>query len=224
MIETAQRVLAVDLSMVPATRTVQFVVGWTRAAFEESRAIAVLTREGLAHAAAPNRRSFAELILRLQWLHSVKPDQRAGALDGMIEEEKGLTRKFYGHLKHMGYDAQPDLSDMEQVLTDVIQDGRLVDQAKRILAAAKATDGAAIGMYYAWREETQYMHATAQLAAAYAPEIEGRLGSGRPPVVDLEFEGHRTATVLAVALAYRLLVEEGVDEHTASLLIDAFFG
>jgi hypothetical protein len=224
MIEASERVVTLDLGDIPLSRTAQFIVGWLRAAFEESRAIAVLTREGLAHAAAPNRRSFAELVLRLQWLTSIKPESRAGVLDGMIEEEKELTRKFFSHLRDMGFESEVDLSDMEDVLTQVVDDKQLILQAKTTLNAAKATDGAAIGMYYSWREETQYTHATAQLAAAYAPDEAGRLGSGTPPVVDLDFEAHRMATLLAIALAYQLLVDDGASTTAAKRLFNAFFG
>lgn len=223
VIATAERVLAFDFAGVPVTRVTQFVIGWICAAFEQSRAIAALKRAGLAHAGAPNRRSFAEILVRFQWLYSMDASNRLGALDAMIEDEKRLERNFYGHLAEMGYDSDVDLSDMEAVITEPIADPQIAAQARRFLDAAKATEGAAIGLYYAWRAETQCMHATAALAAAYAPA--GTSGDVRtqPPVVDPDLETHRMATMLAISLAYGLLVDEGVAPESAKKLVAAFF-
>jgi len=223
VIATAERVLAFDFAGVPVTRVTQFVVGWIRAAFEQSRIIAVLKRTGLAHAGAPNRRSFAEILVRFQWLYAMDATNRLNALDAMIEDEKRLERNFYRNLAEMGYDSDVDLSDVEAVITEAISEKELASQAKSFLAAAKATEGAAVGLYYAWRAETQYMHATAALAAAYAPA--GTSGDTRtqPPVIDPDLETHRMATILAISLAYGLLVGEGVAPESAKKLVAAFF-
>lgn len=55
------RTLAADLSGIPLTRVTQFALGWMRAAFDQSRVIATLTKSGVAAAASPNRRPFAEI-------------------------------------------------------------------------------------------------------------------------------------------------------------------
>lgn len=222
--ESAERVLAVDLSSVPLSRTTQFIVGWLRSIFEQSRAIACLTVAGLAHTAAPNRRSFAEAIVRLQWLHGMPQADRAGALDEMIDHERELTRKAFRAMSEMGYDSTVDLSDMEAIVLQAASDGRVKDQARQFLAAAKSTMGQSVGLYYAWREETQYTHATGALAASYAPDDQGAMGDGKPPVVDSDLESHRMATMLAITLAYHLLVDEGVDAGLAKTIISAFFG
>lgn len=222
--ESADRVLAVDLSGVPLTRTTQFIVGWLRSIFEQSRAIACLTVDGLAHAAAPNRRSFAETVVRLQWLHGMSQADRAGALDEMIEHERELTRKAFNALSEMGYDSTVDLSEMEAMVLQAASNGRVKNQARQFLAAAKSTTGQSVGLYYAWREETQYTHATGALAASYAPDTKGAMGDGKPPVADPDLESHRMATMLAITLAYNLLLDEGVDESLARTIINAFFG
>ncbi|MCU1579982.1 MAG: hypothetical protein JWP19_2186 [Rhodoglobus sp.] len=223
LIETAERILRLDLRGVPLTRVAQFIVGWLRAAFEESRAIALLTRAGVAHAAAPNRRSFAEIVVRLQWLHGIASVDRAGALDAMLEDEKDLTRKFFKHLSEMGYDSDADLTAMDELVTEVIEEGRIAHQAKRFVDAAKATNGASVGLYYAWREETQYTHATGALASSYAPDEGGMLGKGTPPVVDPDLDSHRLVTMLSVTLVYHLLIEEGVESDVAKSIVLAFF-
>lgn len=74
-----KRALAADLSGIPLTRVTQFILGWTRAAFDQSRVITTLTKSGLAASASPNRRSFAEIAVRLQWLHMM---QQAGRPTG----------------------------------------------------------------------------------------------------------------------------------------------
>lgn len=220
---TARRMVSLDLSEIPLTRYRQFVAGWLRAAFEQSLAIATLTEAGLAHAAAPNKRSLAEIVIRLQWVQSIGQADRAGALDAMIEDEKKSTEKFFRHLEDMGFKSDVDLTEMREFITEAVDNGRIRDQATKLVEAAKATEGQSVGMYYSWRHETQYTHATSALAVAYAPEIDDQLGAGRPEVVDPHLETHRLITMLVVTLVYRLLVEDNVNENLAMRLVHAFF-
>jgi len=220
---TADRMRSLDLSAIPLTRYRQFIVGWLRAAFEQSFAIATLTKAGLGYTAAPNKRSFAEIVIRLQWVHGVAQADRAGALDAMIEDEKRNTEKFFKHLEDMGYKSDIDLSEMKAFVTEVTDDRHIKDQAMKVVEAAKATEGQSIGMYYSWRHETQYTHATSALAISYAPDIQNRLGSGRPEAVDPDLETHRLITMLIVTLVYRLLIEDGVDEKLAMTIVDRYF-
>ena len=220
---TAERMLALDFADVPLERTTQVIVGWMRAAFEQSRVIATLALSGLAHAGAPNRRSFAEIVLRVLWLHGMPPEERAGAVDALLDDDRTQITKAFRHLADMGYDSPVDLSDLEAMVLEVSPVGVRRAQARQVVQAAKSTDGQSIGMYYVWREETQYTHATAVLGGAYAPERSGTLGSGRPPVVDGDLAVHRDVTTLVVALVYRLLVDEGVKEDRAMSVMNAFF-
>ena len=222
-VTTAKRMSSLDLSAIPLTRYRQFIAGWLRAAFEQSLAISTLVQAELGHAAAPNKRSFAEIVIRLQWVHSVEQIERAGALDSMIEDEKKSTERFFKHLENMGYKADVDLSEMNSVVTEVTDDRHIKDQATKLLEAAKATEGQSLGTYYSWRHETQYTHATSALAVAYAPDVENRLGSGHPEAVDPDLTTHRLVTMLIVTLAYRLLVEDGVEERLAKPIVDTFF-
>lgn len=203
--------LALELPDVPLTRANQFVVGWMRAAYDQSRVIAKLTSEGLQHAAAPNRRAFAEIALRLLWLRSLDQTKRAPALDTMIANEKLLTTGFYATLKEMGFDHEVDLSDMEQIIVDAIDDRGVRQQVKAVTDAAKAAP-ITIGLYSAWREETQYTHATAHLAVAYAPERPAdKLGMAQPPAQHGDLDSHHMVCLLVATVTTELLKEAGVD-------------
>lgn len=187
-----KRALAADLSGIPLTRVTQFVLGWMRAAFDQSRVIATLTKGGLTASASPNRRSFAEIAVRLQWLHMVDQSDRAGALDAMLEHERELTEKNQEHLRDMGYSSDRDLSKMRELVLDSAG-GALKDQARRVLAAAKSNESLSVGLYAAWREETQYTHATGAMAVAYAPAT----GDDRfPRVMDPDLTSHVYALFL----------------------------
>ncbi|MFB7251212.1 hypothetical protein [Microbacterium sp. NPDC056234] len=211
----AERMLNLELPDVPLTRESQFIVGWMRAAFDQSRVIAKLTAEGLRHAIAPNRRAFTEIAFRLLWLRSVDRSKRAAALDTMIANEKRLTTGFYETLKDMGYDHDVDLSEMERILVEAIDDKGLRQQVKAVADAAKAAP-ITIGLYAAWREETQYTHATAHLAVAYAPEEPAdRLGCSRPPSQHGDLDRHHMVCLLIATLATELLQDVGVEKDAA---------
>lgn len=214
------RALAADLSGIPLTRVTQFVLGWMRAAFDQSRVIATLTKSGLASSASPNRRSFAEIAVRLQWLHMMKQADRAGALDAMLEHERELTEKNQEHLRDMGYASDRDLSTMRDFLLEAA-DGALKDQARRFLAAAKSNESLSVGLYATWRQETQHTHATGAMAVAYAPAT-GDVPF--PHVMDPDLTSHVYALFLVVTLAYNLLVSEGVKADAAQVIIDEFLG
>jgi hypothetical protein len=213
--------LALDLSHIPLTRTIQFYIGWMRAAFDQSRVIATLAAGDLDQAAAPNRRAFSEIAFRLLWLRSLDAQSRAKVLDQMIAREKQLTTGFYDTLTEMGIDHGVDLSAMEQVVAEVIDDKALRQQVKAITDAAKAAPITA-GLYSAWREESQYTHATAHLAVAYAPEEPaGSLGRGVPPLHHADLSAHHMICLLVGTLTAELLKEEGVANHAVMPIVFA---
>lgn len=215
IIATAERMIALDLSDISVTHERQFIVGWMRAAYDQSRVIARLTGDGLAHAAAPNRRAFSEIAFRLLWLRGLNVAKRAPALDTMIANEKRLTVGFYDTLKEMGYEHDIDLSELEKVVAEVIDDKQVRQQVKAVTDAAKATP-VTMGLYSAWREETQYTHATAHLAVAYAPEQPvDRLGQGAPPLKHADLETHHMVCLLVATLTTELLKDAGVDPDLA---------
>ena len=200
------------------TLVTQFVIGWMRAAFDQSRTIATLTKVGLAQSASPIRRSFAEITVRLQWLHTMNQAHRAGALDAMLCHERELTEKNQDHLREMGFDSQLDLTDMREFTLEAAT-GVLKNQARAFRAAAASTDGQSVGLYAAWRHETQYTHATGEMAAAYAPATSD---SPFPKVMDPDLTSHVYALFLVVSLVYNLLVDEGVEEEQAMVVVNLF--
>ena len=221
--ESADRVLGVDLSGVPLSRTNQFIVGWLRAFFEQSRVIATLTAANMAPAAAPNRRMFTEIALRLHWLHDLAPEDRAGAADAMLEHEREQTVKTFEHMRVMGWESAVDLTDMNAFVLDETKNGRIKDQARKIAAAAHSTDVKNAGLFRAWREESSYAHASGYLAGAYAPASNNKLGGGTPPVTDSDLEAHRLVTLFVVTLAHQLLRENETAEPVAMSFVNAFF-
>jgi len=210
IIATAERMLALDLSYIPAAYDSQFIIGWMRAAYDQSRVIATLTAQGLAHAAAPNRRAFAEIAFRLLWLRTLDVDQRGQVLETMVANEKRLTTGFFDTLKEMGYDHDIDLSAMEEVVAEVIEDKKLRRQATVITDAAKAAP-ITLGLYSAWREETQYTHATGLLAVAYAPKTDDdRVGRDEPPLQHADLDTHHMVTLLVGIIVVELLKDAGI--------------
>ena len=215
-----KRVLEADLTPIPITRVTQFVIGWMRAAFCQSQVIATLAKRGMAPAAAPNRRSFAEIAVRLQWLFGMKQEDRAAALDAMLDHERELTEKNQEHLREMGFDSDRDLSAYHELVFNSAG-GTLKNEARQFFAAAKSNNSLSVGLYAAWREETQYTHATGAMAAAYAP---ANGADPFPNVMNPDLSSHTYALFLIVTLVYNLLVDEGVDKDAAKVIVNEFVG
>lgn len=220
LISATQRVFNADVSGIQVTRVRQFIIGWWRAAFAQAHAVATLVQTGLAPSAAPNRRAYAEILIRLQWLSAMPQEERSGALDAMLDHERELTEKSVEHLRKMGFESERDLSEMRAFILDAAN-GVRKDEARRFLAAAQSTEGQSIGLYMMWREETQYSHATGSLASAYAP-ADG--SDGHPPAMDMDLTGHVYMAFLATTLVYQLLIDEGVSKESAMRLVQAFLG
>ena len=189
----------------------------------QAQAITVLAAQDLDAVAAPNRRSLLEILLRLQWLLMIEnPSDRQGALDAMIEEEKRLARSGQLHYVDMGLIIPPPLGDLDRVATLPTSERALVQQAKKLVEAAKAANG--VGPYVRWRQDTKYSHATVLLAAANAPAMSSRtLGRGVPPTWDDEFEALLMMLIGIVGYTLRLLVDDGVAKDSAGRFFDAFF-
>lgn len=220
---SAEAVLAVDLSKVPVTRVTQFIVGWFRAAFHQSVVIADLTTREMAPAAAPNRRLFAELGVRIHWLHDLAREDRPGAVDAMLDWERKNTEKTFKHMQDMGWDSDVDFTEMREFVLNTIENGEIRNEAEKFAAAAHATKVKNAGLFRAWREESSYAHATGYLAGSYAPADGTPWESAVPPVADSDLEAHRFTQVFIVTLVYWMLVEEGAEKAVAERIIDAFF-
>src|SRR5690554_5068875 len=103
-LRSANAVLAVGLSQVPLSHVNQFAVGWMRAAFEQSRIIANLTSSGFGYAAAPNRRAFWEIALRLLWLADKPQEEREAAADTMLQLSRDTEVTTDKHMREMDLD------------------------------------------------------------------------------------------------------------------------
>jgi len=220
MIEAAKRIGVLDLSDVPETSVAQFAVGWLRAASAQAEAIARLSLSGLDYAAAPNRRSFVEIAGRLQWLHAL--DDRSVAPDAMVEIEQKLAKSHVAHINEMGLEMPPDFSGIEAVVTRSTADKKIQVQAKNFTEAAKATEQS-VGLYRAWREETQFTHATAALAVSFAPADEGTFGIGKPFVADPMFDTLPMVYLLVLTYAVRILLGEGSPQAAIDRIFSAYF-
>lgn len=214
-------VLAEDLAEFPPARSVQVPVGWLRAVMEQCRAIVLLSRAGHAEVAAPNRRSASEILVRLQWLATMKKDDRAAAVDSLIEEEKRLAKNQQLHVLEMGLTEAPPIGDIDAVVTNSGDDSEIRKQAKVFTEAAKAAKGA--GLYLWWQRDTQMTHATMQLAAALAPVSEERLAKGAYAQADPDLKLVLNIAVFSVMYASMLLNEAGVSNEHAFRHFHAFF-
>lgn len=225
VIDAAERILAAELPEVPLSRPFQFIVGWTRALMDQSRTIATLTSMGLSHAAAPNRRLFAEIALRLTWLYGVPPRERVRALDSMIQSEARSRKAFHNVLNDWGVEHGMNLEEDEALLEalqlQVAESGFMDEQARKFLAAARATENGD-GLYIAWREETQYSHAFGALAAAYAPIDGDQLGKGAPPEMDPPLNTHRMICLSTLMVVFGLLTDGGVSNDVAKRILTPY--
>lgn len=216
------RIALFDFAAAPETRVTQFAIGWMRAAFAQIAAIVQLSTQGLDYAAAPNRRSYIEIVLRFQWLHELALTDRQGALDAMVEDEKRQATNHEVHLAAMGVENVTDFTDLQAVVTAATDNAVIRKQASNFTEAAKATTDAA-GLYRAWREETQNTHATGGLAVSYAPITAGLFGFGRPFVADPDFDSLTLTAFGVIAFAVRILLDEGTPQEVIDALFDAFF-
>lgn len=222
VLRSANAVLAVDLSEVPASHVSQFAIGWMRAAFEQSRIIANLISSGIGHAAAPNRRAFWELVLRLLWLGDMPQAQRETAADTILANDRATETATDKHMREMGLESNIDVAVMEEFVLNVSDDKRLKSQAKILTEAAKSTELNSGAVYRLWREDSTWAHATGFLAGYYAPAGETTVGEGKPPIIDHDLEAHRLATMFIVFAVGFILKDEGVSADLAAAPAVAF--
>lgn len=219
---SANAVLDVDLSTVPLSRVNQFAVGWMRAAFEQSRLIADLTAEGKGYLAAPNRRAFWEIALRLLWLGDMPQSSRAEAVDTMLEGTRATEAMTDKHMREMGLGSSIDLAAMEEIVLKGTSDPKIRTQAKNLTAAARATELNSAVIYSLWRDDSTWAHATGPLAGNYAPAGATTVSKGNPPTVDPDLIAHRMVTFFIVFTTSYILTQEGVESELANAPTVAF--
>ncbi|WP_298255623.1 hypothetical protein [uncultured Arthrobacter sp.] len=222
-LRSAKAVLAVDLRGVPLTRTNQFVVGWMRATFQQSIVISELTKAGMAHAAAPNRRAFWELALRLLWLADMPQPDREQAVDTMLAHGVATEVTTDKHMKEMGLESSIDVAAMQHFALDASTDKQAKEQAKNLTDAVRATGMNSAVIYRLWRSDSTWAHATGFLAGQYAPASrDDTIDTGNPPVLDENLDLHRLVAMLVVFTVGFLLRDEGVPSDLAGAPAAAF--
>ncbi|MFF2347550.1 hypothetical protein [Pseudarthrobacter sp. NPDC058119] len=223
-LRAANAILAVNLTGVPATRVSQFAVGWLRAAFEQSRIIAMLTASGLGQAAAPNRRAFWELTIRMLWLRDMPSSDRAMATDTMLDLERMNETKTDKYLRENGLPSNIDVADMEAFILNVSEDKLINTGAQSLTGAVKSTGMNLWTVYHLWREDSTWTHATGFLAGRYAPiNVEGTMGLGEPSHTDPNLEAHRYAAIVLAAAVSDILTDEGATSALAAAPLVAYF-
>jgi hypothetical protein len=222
-LRAATAVLAVDLREVPVTRVSQFAVGWLRAAFEQSRSIAILTASGLGYAAAPNRRAFWELTIRLLWLADMPQSERASAADTMLDHERKTETKTDEYMRSNGLPSDIDVDEMAAFLLNVSDDKLVTSQATNLTHAVKGAGTNLWMVYRLWRADSTWTHATGFLAGSYAPtNDDDTMGNGEPPHIDRDLEAHKIATAIITAIVAGLLLDEGAPTDLAGAPLSAF--
>ncbi|WP_455834248.1 hypothetical protein [Pseudarthrobacter siccitolerans] len=223
IVRSAKAVLAVNLDDVPLTRVTQFIVGWCRAAFAQSQVVGQLAISGSSSASAPNRRLFAELAIRLQWMLDLPKEVRPSAVDEILEIAREAKLGTHKHLRDMGWDVGFDATEMNSfVLAGA--NGEVKNQARKFAAAAHATDVKNGPVFAMWREDSYLAHPTGPLAGEYAPAIDNEiLGQGLPGVLDRDLSGHRDISMLVIMVTCSLLRDEGAGNAPITRLSRAFF-
>lgn len=223
-LRAANAVLAVDLGEVPLSRVSQFAVGWLRAAFEQSRIIATLTASNMGYAAAPNRRTFWELTIRMLWLQDMPPSARATAVDTMLLHERANEIKTDQYMRDNGLPSNIDVAKMEALILNASDDKLTKTQAKVLTEAVKGTGADLWMVYRLWRDDSTWTHATGFLAGQYAPaNQDDTMGAGKPPHIDQDLEAHRYAAIVLAAAASDILKGEGTTSNLATAPLVAYF-
>lgn len=224
-LRAANAVLAVDLAKVPVTRVSQFAVGWLRAAFEQSRVIATLTASQMGHAAAPNRRAFWELTIRMLWLGDMPQADRAKAADTMLHHDRTNEAKTDEYMRENDLPSNIDAAEMEAFFLDVSED-KLIKEGAKLLTKAVKNAGTNLWMVYRlWRDDSKWSHATGFLAGSYAPtNSDDTMGSGKPPHIDLNLEAHKLAAIVLTATVADILKAEGAADELAVAPMAAYLG
>lgn len=221
---SADAVLQVDYEDVDLpSRVAQVAVGLCRAAFAQSKAIATLAQAGLLSAAAPNRRLVLEIVIRLHWLMSLPTEDRRKAVDTMLEKDRQDVNRLLAYLREIGHQADFDSTEMDAFELSAEPRGYIHQQATKLRSAVDASTVKPWSVYSMWLSETQYSHASANLAGRYAPTFDdSHLSRGTPDPTDPNLEAHRLLQAYIVSLVEHLLSDEGLPRESAGRMGVAF--
>lgn len=148
---SAAAILAVDLSdVVLRDRVPQVVVGLCRAAAAQSRVIAMLTAAGQSSSAAPNRRLFLEIAIRLIWMSGLSRADCRQAADIMLEKDRKDTNTTLDYLKSLGHEVHFDPAEMNEFELEAPNRGTLQEQARKLDAAVRESTSKPWSRYAMW--------------------------------------------------------------------------
>lgn len=222
---SADAVLAVDLGDVEfRSRTDQVVIGLCRAAFAQSKVIAALAKADMLSAAAPNRRLVLEIALRLHWLQGLSVDERRKAVDTMLAKDRQDTNRLLAYLRDTGHEADFEPTEMDAFELDDETKGAIHQQSTRLNAAVYSNEVKPWSIYSMWLRETQFTHASGNLAGQYAPTLDSlHMSSGAPDPMDPDLEAHRLLQVHIVVMTGYLLTDASLPKEFAGRIPAAFF-
>ncbi|EYT57401.1 hypothetical protein [Microbacterium sp. UCD-TDU] len=218
VVTVARAVLAVDHQNIRTTPVGRTVIGWVLAAHDQILAIGEMTRDGRKSATGPNTRTVMEISLRLMWLHGL--DDRTAGLRAQFDTEARHANNHLFNLQEMGLpvtivETTPEI-DLEQFGP---LDTALIGVARAVLNFSKQTTDAG-GFYDRWWTATQFTHATAALADAYAPV--SAFGAFTTPDEPIDWSGHLNAISMVIcAIAGQILRDEGLSPDTARMFFNA---
>lgn len=220
LMQSATGMLTADLSSIKATYASKIIAGWLRAAADQVIAITTMHQAKIERASAPNWRCLSEIAIHVLRLAQLPREELYPAIEGILASGE---RSWANHLKHMsdlGFDAPttPDPDDKLPLVSEL--NGGKAPTFPNVLATAQQTKNAQY-FYAIWHDTTQRTHATAVLAADYAPNHRGGIG----PTGDYPLKHHFTVLPEIFAFvcvhAIAMLKDLGLDEKTVRRLLDA---
>lgn len=218
VVTVARAVLAVDHQDIRTTPVGRTVIGWVLAAHDQILAVGEMTRDGRKSATGPNVRTVMEITLRLAWLRGL--DDRAAGLRAQFDVEANHANQHPENLQAMGLpvtviETVPEI-DLDQFGP---LDTALTGVARSVLNFSKQTTDAG-GFYDMWWTATQFSHATAALADAYAPV--SAFGEFTTPDEPIDLSEHLNGISMVIcALAGQILLEEGLSPDAARAFFNA---
>lgn len=218
VVTVARAVLAVDHRSIRTSPVGQTVIGWVLAAHDQILAVGEMTRDGRKSATGPNTRTVMEITLRLMWLLGL--DDRAAGLRAQFDVEAQYANKHPENLQAMGLpvtiiETTPEI-DLERFGP---LDTALKGVARAVLNFSKQTKDSG-GFYDMWWTSTQFSHATAALADAYAPL--SAFGIFTTPDEPIDWSQHLNGISMVIcAVAGQILMDEGLTPDEARVFFNA---
>lgn len=210
MIRDADAILDMPLDDIESTSMVPCaVVGLCRAAFAQSKVIALMAKTGMLHATAPNQRLLWELISRLAWLASYDSGDREQAVKIMSLENIEEFNKAFDFIKQEGIPLQFDKIEIE--FPEFYKKGTIQHAEKTMREYATAPHGPLPSLQYlTWRTLTQISHATRALAYSYVEENDQhKLVPKEPEISNQELLPYWGLQFRTAVTTSQILIAEG---------------